>query len=443
MVLLSCAAGCSFQSQGTATQHNDATSAVDGNVSADAGATIDGNANADASATIDGSLIDAILPVDSRVIPDAAPDANPCPGLSFKPSNVSDCSAVAGDSTDLHLTNGFYTFDTDLETLTPAPPDNGSIGTLSVVTQNNGVDILFVALGSLEIDSLATVHVTGSRALAVIVSGDVTIGGTINGGAAGTTAGPGSSSTVCTQTGSGGRGADGPQDAVPPSLHGYGGGGGGSFGGAVGGAGGAVFQGVNGVFATAGAVDGNDNNVPLRGGCGGGDGGGNSSSTGGGGGGALQLYAGGDMIINGAITMAGGGGSTGSSNSAGGGGGGSGGAILLEGNTVTINSSAFITANGGGGGEGDRASLGANGGDGHPKDSTPAVGGHTNGSHGGNGGNGAAGSTAATAGSEGNQTGPTAAGGGGGGGGVGRIFLRTPSGSPLLVGTPLISPMAL
>ena len=385
----------------------------------------------------------AVLPIDSVVIPDATPDANPCPGLSFKPSNVSDCSAVSGDATDLHLSSGFYTLDTDQKTLSPAPPNSGSLGTLSVITQNDGVDILFIALGSLEIDSQATLHVTGSRALAFIVSGDVTIGGTIDGAGAGALAGPGSSSTVCTRSGSGGQGQDGPQDSLSGGNHnGYGGGAGGSFGGAVGGAGGPVFQGTTGAFAAAGSLDGNDTNAPLRGGCNGGAGGGNTNPTGGiagGGGGALQLYSGGNMVINGTITAGGGGGTAASSGSAGGGGGGSGGAILLEGSTLTINTTAFITANGGGGGQGDRGQHGDSGADAHPKDATPALGGHANIS-GGPGGNGAAGTTAATAGLAGTMAGSTASGGGGGGGGVGRIRFRTPTGSTLESGSPLISP---
>jgi hypothetical protein len=268
--------------------------------------------------------------------------------------------------------------------------------------------------------TLNNVQVTGTKALAIVASGTITIAGTLSVSARRDISGPGSLDNAC-RAGS----------ASAGNANGNAGGGGGGFGtaGGRGGTGGSpVVQG-----GTAGPVVGNVELVPLRGGCPGGHPGGNvqdadpAAPDPGGGGGAIQLVAGVEIKVmaGGAISAQGG---QGKSNDSpifcivdtpcgNGEGAGSGGAILLETPKLTVEATGVIAANGGGG------SCGVFG-QGQPGQSseTPAMG-QSCGGDTGNGGAGAAGNVAALNGGNGLNDDPV---GGGGGGGAGRIRVNLP-----------------
>jgi hypothetical protein len=263
----------------------------------------------------------------------------------------------------------------------------------------------------LTIASGATLTFQGNFLPDILVSGDASIGGTIDldGGPAGSAAPGGGSGAFAGSAGGGAKGGAG-------GAHGQGGGGGGTFVGACSGGGGGGGNGgggggggktspsntcaggngggLGGVGGSAGPNGGggsdpgayvgqagqssslaggggggtigsaqNDlavTNTTLYPGSGGG-GGGTSGSTagggGGGGGGAIQLVAGGTLTVSGTILANGGGGGNGFA----GGGGGSGGLVELAAPTVTLVSGATITARGGVGGAATSMS-GGNGG---------------------------------------------------------------------------------
>ncbi len=304
-------------------------------------------------------------------------------------------------------------------------------------------DILVVSTESLRIGAGHVVRVRGSRALALVSTGDIEVEPGAKLTASGLTdhtsggilfriAGAGASRELCDAEG--GLGHDGrPQDYEDTT--GGSGGGGGGFG-SLGGAGAPVARSGGDPSSGGDVAGGSETRVaPLRGGCAGGDGYNADNDLAAPGisgppGGALQLVAGGQIDIAGTVTVSGGGGAFGAEHS-GGGGGGSGGGVAIEGRDVVIGGA--VTANGGGGGEGIRTitsdgacaspELGENG----SRDGAGAAeGGDSGCSAAGAGGDGDAGEADSSQdGAEGDSaSGPAApAGGGGGGGGVGRIHI--------------------
>jgi hypothetical protein len=175
-----------------------------------------------------------------------------------------------------------------------------------------------------------------------LVSGDVTISGTINLNGA-----SGAQDTVGYASGGPGgfRGGHGPQ----PTSGGFGpGGGAGSGGNGLGGGYGTFGGGPSG--GIGGFVYGNAQVVPLIGGSGGGGARGYSTWSGGGGGGAILIIAGGTITLNGTIAANGGNGPFGN-NVPGllGAGGGSGGAVRLVANTINGSATGSISCLGGNG----------------------------------------------------------------------------------------------
>ena len=210
------------------------------------------------------------------------------------------------------------------------------VGTLGVLA----MDGLVVAAG-------ADVRIEGSRPLALLVDGDVTIdgvldvsGGCTNGDKYCAGAGGGAGGTDAALAVGCGRGVRGNDMADTGSSHAEGGGGAGAREAGGGGAGGTA----------AGPSCGSTTLVPLAGGSGGGRGGASSGGDGGGGGGGLQITAAGTLTVSatGVIDAGGAGGQGGQTSSGGGGGGGSGGAILLEAAIVRV--LGVAAANGGAGG---------------------------------------------------------------------------------------------
>jgi hypothetical protein len=372
----------------------------------------------------------------------ATPDV--CKPPTLVPSNLYDTSFGAptpanpceiATSQDLSVAmNGTSTINTD-GSCTRIKTQAGALPDICVIVRHN-----------ITFDTGSTVNVTGSRALALVATGTMTLKGTVDASASGTTGGPGSMLS--------GSGVGGSATALPDageSTPANAGGGGGGFG-MMGGSGGddsspsACNNGtapcaVKGDF---GNVQGVITLVPLYAGSSGGV---NSAKSGsprqglpGGGGGAVQLVACTTMTVaNGAIFAANGGGGQGgrpgsSSLPGAGAGGGSGGAILLEAQTMSLGATIQLFANGGGGGGG--ASVTTAGADGEPGKlgRSPALGGAA--STGGTGASAAGGpggyvnmsGTPVPAGA-GFNAGDAASAAGGGGGGVGRIRLNNTSGS--------------
>lgn len=309
-------------------------------------------------------------------------------------------------------------------------------------------DICVIVRRNITFETGSTVTVTGSRALALVATGTMTLNGTVIGSASGTNGGPGS---MIFGIGLGGSATALPDDGE--NTPGNAGGGGGGFG-MMGGAGGDDSSpgfcnnftpppcAVRGGF---GMVQGAISVVPLYAGSGGGV---NSAKSGsprqglpGGGGGALQLVGCTSMTIaSGAAFAANGGGGEGgrpgsmSTLPGAGAGGGSGGAILLEAQSMSIGGTIQLFANGGGGGGG--ASVTAAGADGDPGKSqrAPAIGGAASGGGTGFSGAGGPGGYANMSGTPvpagvGATAGDVVSAAGGGGGGVGRIRLNNTSGS--------------
>jgi hypothetical protein len=209
-----------------------------------------------------------------------------------------------------------------------------------VQAQSGGPDVVIVPLFALTIASGATLRVTGSRPLILAVRGNVSIVGTIDASASGSTPGAGGNWSCGGSNGGSGSGS---------ANFGAGAGGGGGAGfGTAGGVGGQGNHDNN--TGSAGGSRGNANMTPLFGGCSGGSGGG-CSNAGGAGGGAIQISASGSLTVSGSIKVNGGVGADGCSTEGGGAGGGSGGAILLEG-AARDTSAATLNANGGSGGDG-------------------------------------------------------------------------------------------
>ena len=207
------------------------------------------------------------------------------------------------------------------------------------------------------------------------------------------------------------------------NRHGGGGGGGNATDGA---SGGSVVSSAAG--GTAGHAVGNDELVPLKGGC---PGAFAPPTAGGGGGGAIQLVSLTAIRINASIVADG---NVSIASGLTGCGGGAGGGILVEAPSVTLDVAAALLARGGGGYSGDETDPIA------PADGSTIPGGVCSTSTAcGNGGNG--GTTTVAAG-VGNNVGVSANNfivAGGGGGGVGRIRINTLDGSFAKASTAIIA----
>jgi hypothetical protein len=255
---------------------------------------------------------------------------------------------AAASAADFNPAAGTYTVDTTTLKLTGPGPTN-------ITGVDQGGTAVF-AFGDVNIVGGVQINASGTRPLKIVASGDLTLGGSING--SGTNAndfdqGPGSAGGP-----GGGAGGSGSIAAWTKGL-GPGGGGKGSTasnGGAGGGFGGKGARGGvtgSGTGGAAGAVYGNLNG-PLQGGSGGS---GSSDASGGGGGGAIALF-GSTVTVTGSVFVDGGGGAVGQGAS----GGGSGGGIVVHGDSVEVN--GVLVARGANGGEGGCCGDGGGGGGG-------------------------------------------------------------------------------
>jgi hypothetical protein len=309
--------------------------------------------------------------------------------------------------------------------------------------------------------SSATLRVVGQHALSILSAEDVNLSGAVNVQADCALA-------AGTAIAGGGSGGVGPDAGGSSSGEGKGGGGGGasssgtseSGGGAGGGHG--TKGGAGGTSGSAGTVAGGvpgalyGDLMPADAVLVGGSGGGSGARTGtqatvpgrgGAGGGAVQIVANGVLNISskGVVLASGCGGRSGGATYNAGGGGGSGGAILLEAATITVTDTAILTANGGGGGCGYPYSAPTplpcgDGTSGQPS-KTPATGAvpYPPDAAAYRGGSGGAEGFLPANGSPANNS---YSGGGGGGGAVGRIVLKTLSGTADVAGTTIVTPAA-
>ena len=302
--------------------------------------------------------------------------------------------------------------------------------------------ITVMAFREITIPKGVTVEVSGTRPLALVASGPITIEGKIIATGGVGDAGPGGYTGASQyQSAKGtGAGSNGQHKLykLPPyySIYVTSGGGGGAHG-AVGGLGGkGEFSSIKVSGGSGGKTSTSLSLVPLVGGSGGGRGGTNNTSVGnhgGGGGGALQLISGSSIKIGspggaGGVNLGGGGGGAAGKEYGAGGGGGSGGGLLMEAPTVTLHGGATLAANGGGGAGGTGSKKGGqNGSIGALSNKLTNYG--TPSTNGGNGGYGGAGNTPA-----GIDGSPKIA-GGGGGGGAGIVRINTKTGSAKIDGT--------
>lgn len=277
---------------------------------------------------------------------------------------------------------------------------------------------------------IADLKVTGSRAIAFVADDELTVSGTLDVSADGTTPGPGASYLGAGSTSS-------------ASYKGAGGGGFAQAGGAGGGDETGTVAGLPG-----GPITSRPTNMPFVGGAYGGTsscGGtticrvnGADFPGGGGGGGALLIACRGSVSVTGLIDAGGGGGAgggdhfPGSGNVQGGGaGGGTGGFVAFQGANVTITGKLYANGGGGGAGCGTDDCRGNPGSDG-ARSTAGAPGGVSAGNTNGGGIGGSATQTPGT----GQKTFSSAsAGAGGGGGSMGRFQVYAPQGT-----TPLITP---
>ncbi len=362
--------------------------------------------------------------------------------LQLAPSNGVPITDTAMVATDIVVTGGVATLDTDTGAISGAvtrAAGAGIIADIAFESRTSGGSPLGVfTMHGLTVPAGAAIHFTGGAAAVLVIATGAQIGGTIDGsagcggmdlhcagpgGGLGATTIPVAAATGCSPGHAG-------TSAMTTGGDSGGGGGGGGIGGGAGGDGSDLQVGGGAGGACIAATL-----EPLIGGSGGATGGQGAATVnavGGGGGGALQISALGSITVTGTITMAGAGGQGGPpggppASAAAGGGGGAGGGVLLEAPTVTLG--GVIAANGGGGGGGGASTLaGGNGTTGTPN-ATPAPGGMAPNTSNGSGGAGAAGATAATAGAV-----ATNSNGGGGGGGAGVIYVRA-AGAPTIAGT--------
>lgn len=342
-----------------------------------------------------------------------------CESWGFAPAHFDPCNDLPIPVSDLDLSDGVWTYNTDTGVLTD--PDNDETIPVSVVkTQNGGPSVRLISVQAFRVRSSADLVVTGTLGLIVASWSTVVVDGDIDASGALDAAGAGGNPGEC--------------DATAATV-------GGDFaeGGGGGGGGGFAEPGASGGSgrdnSAPGGLGGTAVNLPayVRGGCAGAKGGNSLGGNGGGGGGALQLTARLSLEVD-ADILAGGGGGRGSGGArSGGGGGGSGGMVDLEAPTIDLGSNAVIAANGGGGGGGSDNNPAGHGEDGD-NDGAPAAGGDNEGM-GDDGGDGGALDIAAAPGKDSGR------GGGGGGGGVGFIVLHA---STLMVDSEaVVSPNAL
>ncbi len=337
-----------------------------------------------------------------------APNGLVCGNLDV--THVDDDDLLFASEVDVEPTASLH-FDTDTGAITAddaelRPAGEGDEAGIEFTVQSQpllGPELGIFSLGSLVLPEDAELTASGSRALVLLVAGDVYVAGTVDVGAHGRDAGPGGGA------GGGRRGHGGdPGGGHEGDVHGTfggqqsGGGGGGHV--AAGGRGG-DDDGAHG--GAGGPVISDPDGEPLVGGGGGGGGGSSSDGgPGGGGGGALQITAGGILYVDGVLRSPGAGGERAKE---GGGGGGAGGTLFLEARYIQLE--GVLAANGGGGGGGGNGSH--DGERGHD-DRDLAEGG------GGAGDGGPGGADGLLEGFPGQNGEP----GGGGGGAIGRVVLR-------------------
>jgi hypothetical protein len=371
-------------------------------------------------------------------VPDApptpdVPPGDPCLEWMPAPAHFNPC-AIMKPQGGLTLTvPGTYTYDTGFGVLED-PQSNAIAHVREELMQSNPV-IRLISVENFTLGPDSTLRVTGPIPLLIASWSTITVDGTIDVSSS-TTIGPGAgyNTGTCNAAEPGQ-----PDNNDGDGDIGGGGGGGGGFGddGGDGGDGG-KGDGLGGGKGTAlGASPAN-----VRGGCPGAKGGKGDRDDGGGGGGngggAIQLTARLSITINGKLHAGGQGGGGANADEptndltrdSGGGGGGSGGMLGLESSTIMLGTDAILAANGGAGGGGCDNGLAAIGEDGRLDDAKANKGGKNgNGGDGGDGGH--LGSPAGVEGQGGDS------GGGGGGGGVGYIIMST---TPMITGSPKISP---
>jgi hypothetical protein len=276
--------------------------------------------------------------------------------------------------------------------------------------QPTGRMLCVIAATSMMIDNGVTVTVVDADPVAFVVTGDLTIAGTldVSSSRTGPRLGAGADDPAC----------DSSMIDGMDSGNSGGGGAGGSFG-SVGGNGGAGDNTAVAGGTATGAVA-----APsyLRGGCrggGGGDGaGGTTHAMPGDGGGAVYLVAKGTITIPGTVNASGAAGLRGLTNIGGGAAAGSGGMIALYAMAIDTTGGSIFANGAGGGGGGNSGGNGSSGSE--PTSPTnPAFGG--GGASGGDGGTGAYDTFSASRGGNGSSSGANTCGGGGGGGGIGVI----------------------
>lgn len=371
-------------------------------------------------------------PPDGTPMTDGMPSPVPCTRWTTFFASLDPCAADLGVPMPLTVSA-----DSTLNTMTGMLTTGGSSVQLpgKVLGRPLGGEVRVVNVKSLLIMPGVRLAFSGSRGALLLVHGDATIEGTLDGSArlAELLSAPGADTAACEGQGTG---ADG--TAASGNL--AGGGGGGAGFGEPGGDGG---DGGNG--GAKGVKGSKSGDSVWRGGCHGGAGGdddlvaGEQGGRGGGGGGGVAISALGAIVVNGAAMVNGAPGGAGAGARAGAGGGGSGGGLVLDGNAVTVN--GRLCANGGGGGEG--GGPGSNSSPGQPVlcVEARAVGGTGGPVNGGDGGLG--GARAARDGGPGDPGNSSNGGGGGGGGAVGKVFLRTRTGTPTLGAGSIVSPQHL
>jgi hypothetical protein len=233
----------------------------------------------------------------------------------------------------LNITSGSITIDTDAVAIAGAANFNGSL----YYPDGTSPPIALFTFGNVTLGAGVTINVTGSRPLALLSQGSMSIASGINlsGGAggvpAGGTAGPagGYAGGAAGVNGTAGAGPGGGPGGITAT-----GGGGGAYGG----------NGAGDAFGTPGGASYGDLFTLLIGGSGGGGGGWPSNAGGGGGGaGVIELGATRDLSLTSSL-IANGGGVAGAADYAGGAG--AGGGILLHASSISV---ATLQATGGSG----------------------------------------------------------------------------------------------
>ncbi len=324
---------------------------------------------------------------------------------------------------------GTTTIDSAAGTVTSTSCSLGALDVSNGVAQldTTGSPVMVVRLRGLTVSGGHVFKIVGDKPVVFLVAGDVLIdtGGTLDAGAAGTTAGAGGDLAAQCTTSAGA--------AATATTNGGGGGGFGTPGG--------FGANLTGASDAAGGVASSDTDlVPLRGGCPGGTGGSGAGAAGAGGG-AFEISASGAITIgtgsNPAVLSAAGGGSPAvmKGQNVGSGGGGSGGGILLVSPVPAVfGSGGAARAHGGATGASQGCACAPNktandGADGHSADDTAAAGGKSidvNAATGANGGqcSGVLCQTSSASGANGTAARVPASASGGGGGG-GRIVVTT------------------